>query len=335
LKIATLSSKKLGDVYEGALKNNYLYNDKELFDDADLNWYDYGFRNYDPQIGRFPQLDPLSFDYPYYTPYQYSGCEPIANVDVDGLEPFGSIGGLASDVPTGVLAFTKTLDAAVVTTKTASKVLIAATKASNTILFKSGTLFSIANLAVKTINTATQTSQAGKNVPIVKHQSLSPKREVVNGKVAGSKKSNSPTMAFSTTAPDPRATIIAGAAVIALYTTIGIIKMATSDDVSGYGSYPDHSLPDNTIYNRPIYETPEEKAPPFDGQQLKAEDQTDHMGKSKGNTSGNNQAQNKQVEALAKKFELSRDEQQRLHRRISGEGYGYKEIEEIIKTKDY
>lgn len=41
-----------------------LYNDKELFDDADLNWYDYGFRNNDPQIGRFTQLDPLTDDYP-------------------------------------------------------------------------------------------------------------------------------------------------------------------------------------------------------------------------------------------------------------------------------
>ncbi len=87
LKIATLSSKKLGDSYEGTLKNNYLYNDKELFDDADLNWYDYGFRNYDPQIGRFTQLDPLTFSYPFYTPYQFAGDEPIANVDVDGLEP--------------------------------------------------------------------------------------------------------------------------------------------------------------------------------------------------------------------------------------------------------
>jgi RHS repeat-associated protein len=87
LKIATLSSKKVGDSYEGALKNNYLFNGKELFEDADLNWYDYGFRNYDPQIGRFTQLDPLADDYPYYTPYQFAGCEPIANVDLDGLEP--------------------------------------------------------------------------------------------------------------------------------------------------------------------------------------------------------------------------------------------------------
>jgi len=54
LKIAGISSTKLGDnLYEGYLKNNNLYNDKELIDEADLNWYDYGFRNYDAQIGRF------------------------------------------------------------------------------------------------------------------------------------------------------------------------------------------------------------------------------------------------------------------------------------------
>jgi len=42
---------------EGSIKNNYLYNDKKFFDDGGLNWYDYGFRNYDPQIIRFIQFD--------------------------------------------------------------------------------------------------------------------------------------------------------------------------------------------------------------------------------------------------------------------------------------
>jgi RHS repeat-associated protein len=76
----------LGDSYEGTLKNGYLYNGKELFEDGDLNWYDYGFRNYDPQIGRFTQLDPLTDSYPFLTPYQYASCDPITNIDVDGLE---------------------------------------------------------------------------------------------------------------------------------------------------------------------------------------------------------------------------------------------------------
>ena len=68
------------------LNNKNLYNDKELFDDADLNWYDYGFRSYDPKIGRFPQLDPLTWDYPELTNYQYASNDPILNIDLDGLE---------------------------------------------------------------------------------------------------------------------------------------------------------------------------------------------------------------------------------------------------------
>ena len=51
----------------------------------------YGFRNYDPQIARFTQLDPLTWDYPELTNYQYAGDEPIANVDMDGLEALPSI----------------------------------------------------------------------------------------------------------------------------------------------------------------------------------------------------------------------------------------------------
>lgn len=86
LKISGISSRKPTDVNDGELKNDYLYNDKELFEDADLNWYDYGFRNYDPQIGRFPQLDPLTDAYPFLTPYQYASCNPITNIDIDGLE---------------------------------------------------------------------------------------------------------------------------------------------------------------------------------------------------------------------------------------------------------
>jgi RHS repeat-associated protein len=103
LKIAAISSHKLGDAAEGKLSNPYLYNDKdELDENTTLSWYDYGFRNYDPQIGRFPQLDPLTDDYPELTPFQYASNDPIANIDVDGLEAAGSVGGsLGSDFFTG------------------------------------------------------------------------------------------------------------------------------------------------------------------------------------------------------------------------------------------
>jgi RHS repeat-associated protein len=41
-------------------KNRYLYNGKELNEELDLNWLAYGFRWYDPAVGRFPSVDPLA-----------------------------------------------------------------------------------------------------------------------------------------------------------------------------------------------------------------------------------------------------------------------------------
>ncbi|MFY0602136.1 MAG: hypothetical protein JXR03_20845, partial [Cyclobacteriaceae bacterium] len=48
--------------------------------------YDYGFRIYNPQIGKFLSVDPLTKEYPWYTPYQFAGNTPIQAVDLDGLE---------------------------------------------------------------------------------------------------------------------------------------------------------------------------------------------------------------------------------------------------------
>ena len=97
LKIAGISSKKLADQTgdEGHTKNEYGYNDKELFDDGDLNWVDYGFRNYDPQIGRFLQIDPLSDDYDALTPYHYAANDPVGNSDEDGLGVISDVGMVA------------------------------------------------------------------------------------------------------------------------------------------------------------------------------------------------------------------------------------------------
>ena len=47
---------------------------------------DYGMRIYNPSLGRFLSVDPLTKSYPSLTPYQYASNSPIANVDLDGLE---------------------------------------------------------------------------------------------------------------------------------------------------------------------------------------------------------------------------------------------------------
>jgi RHS repeat-associated protein len=67
----------------------YGYNGKELDKEGmggGGSTYDYGFRIYNPQIAKFLSVDPLSPQYPFYSPYQYAGNKPIKFVDVDGLE---------------------------------------------------------------------------------------------------------------------------------------------------------------------------------------------------------------------------------------------------------
>jgi RHS repeat-associated protein len=70
-------------------KSRYGFNGKEK--DADSEWgttaYDYGFRIYNPTIGKFLSVDPLTREYPWYSPYQFAGNMPIWAVDLDGAEP--------------------------------------------------------------------------------------------------------------------------------------------------------------------------------------------------------------------------------------------------------
>ncbi|HEX8659410.1 MAG TPA: RHS repeat-associated core domain-containing protein, partial [Hymenobacter sp.] len=67
----------------------YGYNGKEKDNNGELGLttYDYGFRIYNPGLGRFLSVDPLAPKYPWYTPYQFAGNTPIKFVDIDGLEP--------------------------------------------------------------------------------------------------------------------------------------------------------------------------------------------------------------------------------------------------------
>lgn len=68
------------------LPNNHLYNGKELQPDYGLQWYDYGARFYDPQIGRWTTSDPLAESYSSLSPYHFSGNNPIKFLDLTGMD---------------------------------------------------------------------------------------------------------------------------------------------------------------------------------------------------------------------------------------------------------
>ncbi|MFC4230621.1 RHS repeat-associated core domain-containing protein [Parasediminibacterium paludis] len=104
LTMAGISSKAAG-----SLENNIKYagkeeQDNEFSDGSGLEWYDYGARMYDQQIGRWNQIDPLSESYDDLSPYHSCGNNPIKYVDHDGRF-FGTIiGAVVGAVIGGVKA---------------------------------------------------------------------------------------------------------------------------------------------------------------------------------------------------------------------------------------
>ena len=78
----------VGRNWEGGSEYRFGFNgkesDKETYGDGNI--YDYGFRIYNPRLGKFLSVDPLFKEYVWYTPYQFAGNKPIIAIDIDGRE---------------------------------------------------------------------------------------------------------------------------------------------------------------------------------------------------------------------------------------------------------
>lgn len=68
--------------------NDYLYNGKELQDEHNLGWMDYGARMYMSDIGRWGRIDPLADSSYNITPFHFLSDDPINRIDPDGKDDF-------------------------------------------------------------------------------------------------------------------------------------------------------------------------------------------------------------------------------------------------------
>jgi len=81
----------------GSLVNKRKFVSQELDDDLGLNLYQFKFRNHDPQIGRFIEIDPLADKYSDNSTYAYAENKPISGIDLEGLEFWSMVWNVITD----------------------------------------------------------------------------------------------------------------------------------------------------------------------------------------------------------------------------------------------
>jgi RHS repeat-associated protein len=74
---------------EGSLVSQYKFQGQEHQDELDLGWDSFKWRNHQPEIGRFFNIDPLSEKYYYNSPYAFSENHVTTHIELEGLEKVG------------------------------------------------------------------------------------------------------------------------------------------------------------------------------------------------------------------------------------------------------
>jgi len=83
-----LQHKGYNNNINGPENNYFTYQGKEHQKELDLNWHDFGARQYDASIGRWLTQDPLAEEFYQWSSYNAMMDNPIKYIDPDGKAPF-------------------------------------------------------------------------------------------------------------------------------------------------------------------------------------------------------------------------------------------------------
>ncbi len=82
LTMAGISSKATGI----APNKDKTFQGQKFDDDLEINYDQFKWRNHDPQIGRFIEIDPLASEYEYNSTYAFSENQVTGHIELEGLE---------------------------------------------------------------------------------------------------------------------------------------------------------------------------------------------------------------------------------------------------------
>lgn len=81
-----LKHKGYNNVVNGTEHKYKTFQGQEINEELGLNWLSFKWRNYDPSLARFHNIDPLAEQYNYQSPYNFSENRVIDGVELEGLE---------------------------------------------------------------------------------------------------------------------------------------------------------------------------------------------------------------------------------------------------------